>query len=330
MLKVLDFGLAFAGEDAVAVLNRVLAGPPEPLAQVHAGVPRAACLLVERAMERTVEARPESMAALADEVRTLLPSPREDSAGSGVTSARRPLRPRSDPPERRTTSRARGPVAVAAILLATALAAGLQVTWESPAPPRAAIELRASEGWVRRCLPRPPAREGAAMVHDPGRGVTWLFGGSGEWGLLGDMWAWDGVGWSRRKLIAAPPLRDRAAMTRDPERRRLLLFGGRQGNTEGSAALGDVWEWKSGAWAQRSPATLPGSRHGHTMTWDSRRSRAVLLGGSGRSDTWEWDGENWSRIVSDGTPPVWLRPAMSFDGTRALAVLFDGSPANAV
>ena len=51
--------------------------------------------------------------------------------------------------------------------------------------------------WTRKfVLLAPPSRVGAAMVYDPARKLTLLFGGVHSIaGLYADMWAWNGTAW---------------------------------------------------------------------------------------------------------------------------------------
>ena len=84
----------------------------------------------------------------------------------------------------------------------------------------------------------------------------------------------------------------------------------------------------TGTWELRS-TTGPSAREGHAMAYDSRRSVAVLFGGSsgsghiGNGETWEWDGVAWSLRASDGPPPR-RGHAMAYDSARGVVVLFGG------
>ena len=43
----------------------------------------------------------------------------------------------------------------------------------------------------------PPARSRSAMAYDPISGVTILFGGETDTGVVGDQWSWNGVNWTQ-------------------------------------------------------------------------------------------------------------------------------------
>lgn len=179
----------------------------------------------------------------------------------------------------------------------------------------------------------PAARQQAAMVFDPARGVTLLFGGISANGIqLGDTWTFDGVAWLQQWPAASPAARALPAITFDPARNTVLLFGGRSATF---AELSDTWEWTGATWMQSQPLHVPPGRSGAAMAYDTLRQRAVMFGGScfqmgpcWRGDTWEWDGVDWT----DRTQP-WPVPApygrwshgLVYDQARGRTVLFGGS-----
>ena len=158
-------------------------------------------------------------------------------------------------------------------------------------------------GWVARCTgctsnsTKPSPTTQAAMVFDPVRNETILFGGLGDAGPfpLDDLWSWNGTIW--RKIEATGPEgRRQATFTFDDERGRAILFGGARdgffGLNCGGGLTGcrDLWEWDGSAW--REPAIVdveldgdPGIRTGHGMAYSPRLSRSVMFGG-GSSETW--------------------------------------------
>jgi hypothetical protein len=50
----------------------------------------------------------------------------------------------------------------------------------------------------------PPNRYCSAMAYDPERDGVVLFGGTGESGLLGDSWLWDGAAWAELRPLRSP------------------------------------------------------------------------------------------------------------------------------
>ena len=104
---------------------------------------------------------------------------------------------------------------------------------------------------------------------------------------------------------------------------RPLLFGG-YGPTEN----GDTWDWDGTSWRLRT-LTGPPPRTNAAMTWDSRRARAILFGGSNPTagtlgDTWEWDDTSWSQKVTASGPPGGMWPALAFDSARGKTILYGG------
>lgn len=185
-------------------------------------------------------------------------------------------------------------------------------------------------GWVYQpSLVLPINRANHAMAFDQARGRTLLFGGNNS-ALLGDTWTWDGSEWLQVITPSGPTARTGHAMAYDAVRQRVVLFGG-AGGIAGQAAFGDTWEWDGASWVAIGPVPGPAARRGHTMVYDSARSRVVLFGGkSGVSpypllaDTWEWDGTNWTPRLSALFPPARTEHSMAYDSVRQRCVVFGG------
>jgi formylglycine-generating enzyme required for sulfatase activity len=109
-----------------------------------------------------------------------------------------------------------------------------------------------------------------------------------------------------------------------------VLFGGYAG--PGSAALSDTWEWSSGNWVQRAPATVPFARWSNGLAFDRARQRIVMFGGysplapgvGAMNDTWEYDGTNWTQRTPTNSPPRRLSMSMTYDVARGRIVMFGG------
>jgi len=110
----------------------------------------------------------------------------------------------------------------------------------------------------------------------------------------------------------------------DSVRRTTMLLGG----------LGDdrsypgTWEWNGSVWRMLR-CTVPPSRSGHGMVFDSRRSRVVVFGGFAPNDqrlgdTWEHDGIEWRQRSSTG-PAARGALGMAYDSARGRVVMFGGS-----
>jgi hypothetical protein len=157
----------------------------------------------------------------------------------------------------------------------------------------------------------PDGRSAHAMVYDEARGVTVLFGGSGN-SMYGDTWTWNGVQWNRAASTGpSPSPRNIPVLVYDAARQRVVLHGGQAGRT----LLTDTWEWDGRTWTQKA-TTGPSPRIHGAGGYDRRRQRVVLFGGSAPddstlTDTWEWDGTSWTRAAVTG-PDRWAN-GMAYD-----------------
>jgi len=87
--------------------------------------------------------------------------------------------------------------------------------------------------------PRPLGRTGAAVAVDPNRRLMYVFGGTRQGTLLGDLWRLDlrTLTWSRLTVAGGPSARESTSVAYDPILDRLMLFGGRGD----SGSLSDGW-----------------------------------------------------------------------------------------
>ncbi|MGA0058739.1 MAG: SUMF1/EgtB/PvdO family nonheme iron enzyme [Planctomycetota bacterium] len=172
------------------------------------------------------------------------------------------------------------------------------------------------------------------FANDPGRGLSWLFGGQDHTGVpLADFWSFDGHAWVQNRGVAMPPGRWAHGLVHDARRGRLVLFGGfqpRSGNPNPDAVgLDDTWEFDGAAWSRVATSIAPSPRGEFGMTYDPVRRRTVLFGGVGtgpvyHGDTWEWDGVRWTPIASASRPSARRGPAMACDLERGGVLLFGG------
>ncbi len=153
-----------------------------------------------------------------------------------------------------------------------------------------------------------------------------------------------------------PPSRFHHAMAYDSSRHVTVMFGGYFHSPTNFGAFNDLWEWNGTQWTQRVPqdrtnawsinangywfpnySNAPVQRAEHAMTYDPRRGRIIIFGGTAvdpggslyyLNDTWEWDGGQWYFRGTNG--PAWRSAAgMTFDTARNVSVLFGGSYASA-
>lgn len=150
-----------------------------------------------------------------------------------------------------------------------------------------------------------PPRTDFAMVYDPVRGKTVLFGGAPTIGQgSSETWEWNGSSWTQRTPVTSPPARYLHAMAWDPVNQKVMVVGGC--NSQCSVKLADTWEWDGTNWTELHPTTSPPVRNSHSMATDVQRGRVVIFGGHGKcfqpwlcgfayDDTWIWDGVNWAQ-----------------------------------
>ncbi|MEO8413291.1 MAG: kelch repeat-containing protein [Ginsengibacter sp.] len=143
----------------------------------------------------------------------------------------------------------------------------------------------------------PAAREFHLMAYDTLRKRVVLFGGTDGVKAFGDTWEWDGKLWTQVGEFGPDPLLG-GAMTFTNSH--ALLFGGIDSNdpvAQEHRLFNNSWEWDGKHWTQRQDIG-PGSRYGHAMAFDTKRSTVVLFGGQSAfandpadikalPDTWE-------------------------------------------
>ncbi len=185
---------------------------------------------------------------------------------------------------------------------------------------------------------KPYFRTQHAMVYDPIRGQTVLFGGHDYTNEvdLQDTWIWNGSSgiWVERHPQGdIPSARNDSSIIYDTVLGKTLIFGG-------SGVDIDIWAWDdaSETWTELIPSgDVPLGRRYHAVVYDSKRGKAVLFGGqaSGSTcngshycqDTWEWDSatSKWTEIVTEGEVPNRRgHHAMVYDSNREKVVLYGG------
>ncbi|MEK7412384.1 MAG: kelch repeat-containing protein [Planctomycetota bacterium] len=129
----------------------------------------------------------------------------------------------------------------------------------------------------------PSPRMNHAACWDTQRRGLWVFGGSYDAGMLGDLWFYDTAtdAWSDRQATEVrPDAREGHILVRDDRLDRLILVGGLTSLTD-KRAVNDVWAWScaSGGW-KRLDATNqgPGPRY-QAGAWHDSANRRLLSGG---------------------------------------------------
>jgi len=153
-----------------------------------------------------------------------------------------------------------------------------QWTWDSGSDRVSFWRTEGSHGTKGVAAPgnRPGARWTSVSWKDAS-GVFWLFGGHGtargSWGVLNDLWRWDGVNWTwmsgsdSANQGGVNGTKGVAASTNVPGARReavswttsggLWLFGGWGYTQGGEGYLSDLWKWDGTNWTWMSGSNTP-------------------------------------------------------------------------
>jgi hypothetical protein len=176
------------------------------------------------------------------------------------------------------------------------------------------------------------------MAYDAARGVVVLFGGTDNASALADTWTWDGQSWKEvTPAGTSPSARFNIQMTYDAKRKRVVLYGGQ---TLGGV-LSDTWEWDGAQWSDVTPKSGhgPKQRCYHALTYDAKRGRVLLFGGSDDkpalgvlfNDLWRWDGTAWSEVKLTGKlPGKRAGHGLAYDVGRDRVVLYGGNDGSGI
>lgn len=117
-----------------------------------------------------------------------------------------------------------------------------------------------------------------------------------------------------------PSGRARHHMVYDSAMQQVLMLGGAQPRQAGSSADSAIWSWNGSRWRPHA-SSLP-LRANDAMTFDTRRGRLIVHGGSDRPDaTWEWDRHTW-QLVNAAGPGARAHHALLYDPSRTQTILF--------
>ena len=174
--------------------------------------------------------------------------------------------------------------------------------------------------------PAPAARAGPGMAYDPVRDRTVVFGGLGQFAMLGDTWEWDGRDWTQMTTTNAPSPRIDMKLVYDDARGKMLGHGGGPGDGD----YNDTWEYDGADWVEVALSGLPTVRGRFAMAYDPRLDAVVMYGGQtdspelGLSDTWRFAGGTWELQEGVGEPTAQIDWQLAYDETGSRLVGFSG------
>jgi MYXO-CTERM domain-containing protein len=179
----------------------------------------------------------------------------------------------------------------------------------------------------------PGDRQFHACAYDEARDTLVLFGGyDGSNALPPGTWEWNAGRWALRSPAHEPTPRFAHAMVYDAARRVSVMVGGAQSQFGGNQLSDETWTWDGNDWTLETPTQRPEARWFATLSYDTLRSRAILIGGlTDRQvdDVWEWDGTEWWPEAPAVAPPARQGAAAAFDPLRGRVVLYGGQIAAA-
>ena len=136
---------------------------------------------------------------------------------------------------------------------------------------------------------------------------------------------------SRSSVPFGPfPFSEDTMITYDSARDRLVLVVGLTQETQ-------TWEWDGASWTNVTPAqnNLPGPRFDSGITYDSKRGRVIVFGGSDGNttgsaplatfDTWEWDGVSWIDVTAELNPQAREQHAMVYNSVEDKILVVGGA-----
>jgi hypothetical protein len=183
--------------------------------------------------------------------------------------------------------------------------------------------------WRQINTPHAPiSRAHFGMAYDSIRREVVLFGGWHWYVDQGETWTYNGTDWSLKSPSHSPVQRQANAMAFDESRGVVVMYGGTRQYASQGGPFSDTWEWDGVDWTERFPASSPGTRTYHQMTYDSARGEVILYGG-GRNDTlfmdiWRFDGTNWTLVEDSSAPGARTTAAFSYFPPKGTFVRFGG------
>jgi len=192
----------------------------------------------------------------------------------------------------------------------------------------------AGGAWQQAAIagPNPPARENAALIYDPLRGVSVLVGGQQEdGGALRDSWEYDGVRWVQTGNASSGPWADVTGdFNWDDVAPSTYVYPSPLNNRPGFTYYAAPTDGGvSAVWTLPNVDVAFDAGYGFSMAHDPIRSVSVVFGGASRAFSIVRDHTELSSgsFVMGARPGAGLDRELAFDPVRRSIVLFGGSGA---
>ena len=173
----------------------------------------------------------------------------------------------------------------------------------------------------------PGGRAGVAMVYDPIRRETVMFGAS----QYAETWIWDGGAWRIHHQLNGPQFRNDTTMAWMPRIGKIVMFGGYPDASPDRLGkqLRDTWTWDGHEWKPVQSPVTPPSRYAAALALDPSSGDLILFGGmddayASLNDTWRFDGTRWSEVQTEIAPGRRSYLSMAANPALGAVELFGG------
>jgi Galactose oxidase, central domain len=160
--------------------------------------------------------------------------------------------------------------------------------------------------WSEAKNNRPTSRMLTSLFYDPVQKKLMIYGGIGRLTTLdritryGDMWSFDGSGWTKLTAPAAAGVRYGAETAINPATGHVTVIGGIRVDTvnllDVQTYANDQWEWDGTTWTRINSPAQPPARENTGYEIDPSTNRLVIFAGyagSYFSDLWQLDPTGW-------------------------------------
>ena len=178
-------------------------------------------------------------------------------------------------------------------------------------------------------------RANHAMIYDPARNKTVMFGGDDFTRSFNDLWEYDyGLNtWTELSPNNPPAARQMHGMVYDTEHEVVIMFGGRR--TGGGAAFNDTWEYNhaTNSWRSLHPLQSPPIQDHVNLAYDEMHQKTILFSGPinhnrANIGTWVYDYQtnNWSTLNAENSP-TGDHSSFIYNPNRGKSLLFGNTDA---
>ena len=145
----------------------------------------------------------------------------------------------------------------------------------------------------------------------------------------GETWAFDfnNDTWADMQPAVSPFGIVGARMAYDEESDRMILFGGADADSFEPVDATWAYDFDSNSWEKLDPPVAPPPMNFHSMAYDSRSDRVILLGTALAEGMWAYDfnSDTWEPLLPRAMPPFRAYSSMVYDAGSDQMILFGGA-----